>query len=234
MIKAFKLITNTIFIIIILLLIVYFALRVTDKVEIYVVKTGSMEEKIHVGDYILIYRKKDYKVGDVVTYTSNDGFITHRIIKKNGNSIITKGDANNTEDSEIDESTIVGKVITSGGFLNIIINYKYVIICLLLSLYLFSCYFNGTNNDISKNKFLNDIDEETKKDENLINLEVNNKKEIIENNEDTKIKDQTKKIVKKTNNKSRKKKTENTKNKNYKDSKKVKNKPKKNNNERMD
>ena len=125
MVKILKAILNVFYVIIIILLIGYFTLRVTDKVEIYVVKTGSMEEKIHVGDYILIFRKNSYNVGDVVTYTSNDGFITHRIVKKDGSKITTKGDANNTEDNDIVESNIVGKVIISGGILNIIINYKY-------------------------------------------------------------------------------------------------------------
>ena len=143
MIKIYKFIVNVIFVIVIALLLTYFLLRTTDTIEIYKVKTGSMEEKIHVGDYILIYRKDSYNVGEIVTYTINDGFITHRIIRKENGKVITKGDANNAEDKEILESTIVGKVIISGGVLNNIINYKYVFVCFLLSLYLFSCYFNS-------------------------------------------------------------------------------------------
>ncbi len=157
MAKIFKWFVNILFIAIIVVLLGYFVLRVTDNVEIYVVKTGSMEEKIHVGDYILIYRKNSYNIGDVVTYTSKDGFITHRIVRKDGNKIITKGDANNAEDSEILESTIVGKVIISGGILNIIINYKYVIVCILISLYLFSCYFEPKNKEIVEVDTSNEI-----------------------------------------------------------------------------
>lgn len=184
MAKIVKLIANIIFIIIILLLATYFVFRVTGKVEIYVVKTGSMEEKIHVGDYILIYRKSSYNVGDVVTFTSNDGFITHRIIKKDGSKIITKGDANNTEDSEIVESNIVGKVILSGGILNFIINYKYVIVCILLSLYLFSCYFEkkNNNNEVYNDNNLNDSKEIDNKQIDEDNISDNSKKA---NNEDT-------------------------------------------------
>ena len=156
MAKIFKLIINIIFIIIIALLLTYLLLRTTDKIEIYRVKTGSMEEKIHVGDYIMIYQKSNYNVGEIVTYTSNDGFITHRIIKKEGNKIITKGDANNTEDREILASTIVGKTILIGGILNIVINYKYVIVCVLISLYLFSCYFKKKEKDKNKKEIEND------------------------------------------------------------------------------
>ena len=156
MVKIFKLITNIIFTIVIALLSVYLVLRTTDKVEIYRVKTGSMEDKIHVGDYIMIYQKNEYNVGEIVTYTSNEGFITHRIVKKDGNRIVTKGDANNTEDREIVASTIVGKTILIGGILNIIINYKYVIVCALISLYLFSCYFERKEKDKKQKEIVSD------------------------------------------------------------------------------
>ena len=101
-----------------------------------------MEDAIYAGDYILIYKKNSYNVGDVVTYKKDDYHVTHRIIKKNGKKIITKGDANNAEDEEITTKSIVGEVIYSGGFLNILINYKYGIAGALLALYLFSCYFS--------------------------------------------------------------------------------------------
>ena len=151
MVKILRFIVNALLVIIIFLLLIYLLFKVTNKVEIYRVKTGSMEEKIHVGDYILIYRQESYNVGEVVTYTSNEGFITHRIIRKDGNKIITKGDANDSEDNEIIESTIVGKVIMSGGTLNFIITYKYLIVCVLLSLYLFSCYFGDGNQEKDTN-----------------------------------------------------------------------------------
>lgn len=200
MVKILKAILNVFYAIIIILLIGYFALRVTDKVEIYVVKTGSMEEKIHVGDYILIYRKSNYNVGDVVTYTSNDGFITHRIVRKDGNKITTKGDANNSEDNEIVESNIVGKVIISGGILNILINYKYIIVCLLLSLYLFSCYFSKDDkekNEIDSNDEVNETEEvaESALDEH-IDDKNNNKSEETDINENTIIEEKNKEVKK--------------------------------------
>ena len=210
MVKILKAILNVYYAIIIILLIGYFALRVTDKVEIYVVKTGSMEEKIHVGDYILIYRKSNYNVGDVVTYTSNDGFITHRIVRKDGNKITTKGDANNSEDNEIVESNIVGKVIISGGILNILINYKYIIVCLLLSLYLFSCYFSKDDkekNEIDSNDEVNETEEvvESALDEH-IDDKNNNKSEETDINENTIIEEKNKEVKKITKKKPKKKK----------------------------
>ena len=80
--KIFKIFFDIVFIILILILCVYFALRLFGIAEIYEVKTGSMEDGIHAGDYILILKKNNYKVGDVVTYTKDDYYVTHRIIKK--------------------------------------------------------------------------------------------------------------------------------------------------------
>lgn len=137
-----KIINNTLFIIIIVILVGYFALRMLNKIEIYGVTTGSMENNIHAGDYILIIRKNDYNIGDIVTYKKSDYFITHRIVKKDNNIFVTKGDANNLEDDAISISDIEGKVIMSGGILNIIINYKFAIAAIWLSLYLISCYFD--------------------------------------------------------------------------------------------
>lgn len=139
--NIFKIIFDIIFIILIIGLCMYFALRLFGIAQIYKIETGSMEDNIHAGDYILIYKKKTYKVGDVVTFKKEDYFVTHRIIKKDGNKIITKGDANNTDDDEITSDKIIGKVIYNGGILNILIDFKYIIATGLLGLYLLSCYF---------------------------------------------------------------------------------------------
>lgn len=139
--NIFKIIFDIIFIILIIGLCGYFALRLFGIAQIYKIETGSMEDNIHAGDYILICKKESYKVGEVVTFKKDDYFVTHRIIKKNGNKIITKGDANNIEDEEISNDVIVGKVIYNGGLLNILIDFKYIIATGLLGLYLLSCYF---------------------------------------------------------------------------------------------
>ncbi len=148
--KVFNLIFDIIFVILVILLIAYFALRILGIVDIYMVKTGSMEDGIHAGDYILIQKKKDYKINDIVTYKKEGYHVTHRIIKKNGEKVITKGDANNIEDEEIELKSIIGKVIYSGGVLNILIDYKYAIGSGLLGLYLLSCYFSKEEKSASE------------------------------------------------------------------------------------
>lgn len=139
--KVFKIIVDVILVLMIIILVGYFILRITNKIRIYSVETGSMEDKIHKGDYILLYRKSNYHVGDVITYKVDNYFITHRIVKMDGNKITTKGDANNSEDEEININQVEGKVIYTGGILNIIINFKFVIVAFMIGLYLLSCYF---------------------------------------------------------------------------------------------
>ena len=141
--KTVKIIMDVILILIIVLLSIYVILRFTNKVEIFKVKTGSMETNIHIGDYVLILKNTNYGVGDVITFKSNGQLITHRIVEEQEDKVITKGDANNAEDDAIPKSSIVGKVILNGGILNFIINFKYAIICTLLSIYLLTCYFGS-------------------------------------------------------------------------------------------
>ena len=162
MTKIIKRIFDVIFVILIIVLALYFILRIDNRIRIYSVMTGSMEDKIYAGDYILILKQDDYKVGDIVTFTQKSYYVTHRIIKKDGNNITTKGDANNAADATINKSQIIGKVIIIGGALNIIIKYKFAIVGLLLTFYLISCYF---------------AKDEEKKEDDIETIEVDDKVE---------------------------------------------------------
>ena len=143
--KVFKIIFDLMVVLLIILLSIYFLLRICGIADIYKVKTGSMEDGIHAGDYILIYKKSTYRVGDIVTFKKDGYHVTHRIIKKNGSKVVTKGDANNIEDEEININSIIGKVIYTGGILNFLINYKFYIAGFLLFLYLISWYIEKNN-----------------------------------------------------------------------------------------
>ena len=78
---------------------------------VFQVVTGSMDPIIKIDDIVIVKLTSDVKEDDIITYKSDDNFITHRIIKKNDDEIITKGDANNTEDSPILQDDVVGKVV---------------------------------------------------------------------------------------------------------------------------
>jgi signal peptidase len=152
MVKIIRRIIDIIFVAIIAILVGYFILRLMGKTAIFNVQTGSMETGIHVGDYILTYKTNHYEVGDIVTYKYEKVYVTHRIIQKKDDKIITKGDANNVEDEEIDLKDIKGKVIYSGGVLNIIINFKYAIVAFMLAIYLLSCYLGDDKDEKSEEK----------------------------------------------------------------------------------
>lgn len=82
------------------------------KKSFLIVSTGSMEPTINTEEIIIIAEQDKYEEGDIVTFIDEEGFIiTHRIVKINESSFITKGDANNITDKECNISSIQGKVI---------------------------------------------------------------------------------------------------------------------------
>ena len=85
-------------------------------VTILRVSSNSMMPKFKKGDFIVIKKQKQYNVGDIITYKIKENekeyCVTHRIIKKDENEFITKGDANNREDSyRVYENEVKGKVV---------------------------------------------------------------------------------------------------------------------------
>ena len=78
---------------------------------IFQVVTGSMEPTIKTSDIIIVKLTKEVSENDIITFKADNNFITHTIIKKDNEQIITKGDANNTEDLPITDDAVVGKVI---------------------------------------------------------------------------------------------------------------------------
>ena len=85
--------------------------------HLYIVQSGSMEPSIMAGDIIVTSRQLTYHQNDVITFNNPDrGVVTHRIaeIVNSGTntSIITKGDANRSTDSDnITLDQIIGKVV---------------------------------------------------------------------------------------------------------------------------
>lgn len=80
-----------------------------------VIISGSMSGTMEVDDLIIIKDKKEYKIGDIVTFMKegDKAPTTHRIIlyDEHGN-YITKGDANNVRDAvAVSKEEIFGEVI---------------------------------------------------------------------------------------------------------------------------
>ena len=114
--KALKCITlPIIFLILILVLYICYQkyVKKSNNIDIfgfkfYTIITGSMEPKYNIGDLIIIkdIKPNNIKVGDVITYSVNsEKNVTHRvteIVHKDGETLYrTKGDNNNTADTEL-------------------------------------------------------------------------------------------------------------------------------------
>ena len=79
------------------------------------ITSGSMWPSLKKGDLVLIKgigSKEEVQMGDIIVYQNPKGFTIHRVIRINNNTLVTKGDANNTEDEPIKYDKIIGKTLT--------------------------------------------------------------------------------------------------------------------------
>lgn len=110
----------TIILIIILAILVfcYAQLKIFNKdyinfcgYTIFQVITGSMSNTINPQDIVIVKLTDDVKTHDIITFRVGDDFVTHRIIGNEEDKIITRGDANNSQDAPITKDQIIGKVV---------------------------------------------------------------------------------------------------------------------------
>lgn len=80
--------------------------------SVFSTETGSMSPTLKKGDIVIVKIGEDVQKEDIITYKKDNAFITHRIIEINGDSIIAKGDNNNTQDEPIKKDMIIGKVVS--------------------------------------------------------------------------------------------------------------------------
>ena len=79
--------------------------------SLFEVATGSMKPTIQIGDVVIVKITKDVNENDIIVYIDGDDIITHRLVEKSEDNIVTRGDANNSEDKPIKENMIIGQVI---------------------------------------------------------------------------------------------------------------------------
>ena len=95
------------------------------RIRPYVVYSGSMEPEIHTGA-VVFTKEGEFspKKGDIITFRSGDTVVTHRVLKNNNGTCITKGDANKTADPvPVRESQIIGQVVYSLPYLGYVIHF---------------------------------------------------------------------------------------------------------------
>lgn len=110
--------TIILFIILTILLFCYAQLKIFHKdyinfcgYTIFQVITGSMSNTINPQDIVIVKLTDEVKTNDIITFRVGDDFVTHRMIGVEGDKIITRGDANNSQDAPISKEQIVGKVV---------------------------------------------------------------------------------------------------------------------------
>ena len=76
-----------------------------------VVLSGSMEPTIAVDELIIVKAEDGYEVGDIVVYQAGRILVVPRIVTLDGETVTTRGDANNVDDGAVALSQVKGKVI---------------------------------------------------------------------------------------------------------------------------
>lgn len=77
-----------------------------------VVISGSMEPALSPGDLLILRAGDGYGEGDVITYRLDGAFVTHRVVGRSPEGLVTRGDANNTDDQKpVTPVQIVGRVV---------------------------------------------------------------------------------------------------------------------------
>lgn len=88
-------------------------------IKSFVILTGSMEPNLPAGSVIYTQPATTYKLNDVIAFNQTNRTVTHRIAQvKGANTYITKGDANNVQDSDpVSSASIIGKQVFSIPYL---------------------------------------------------------------------------------------------------------------------
>ncbi len=87
-----------------------------------VVLSGSMEPELSVGDLLIVVSCDSYEPRDVIVYQDGQTAITHRIVSISNTAIVTRGDANNTDDDPITFEQVKGKVVFSIPLVGYLVN----------------------------------------------------------------------------------------------------------------
>ena len=87
-------------------------------ISVDVVMSGSMEPTLKTGGIVFTdTAQTDPAVGDIITFRSAVGKVSHRVVAKQKQGYITKGDANKTEDvSLLKPEQIIGTVVFAVPF----------------------------------------------------------------------------------------------------------------------
>jgi len=76
------------------------------------VATGSMEPTLPAGSLVVAHARREYQVGDVISFRQEGAVVTHRIVEVTQEGCRTAGDANTAPDSApVPWDAVLGKVV---------------------------------------------------------------------------------------------------------------------------
>lgn len=81
------------------------------------ITSGSMWPELKVNDLILMkgISGEEAEIGQIIIYKNSQGFTIHRLVRKQGDKLVTKGDANKSEDAPISKEDVVGRMVYLKG-----------------------------------------------------------------------------------------------------------------------
>lgn len=76
-----------------------------------VVLSGSMEPTLSVNDLVVVRAAEHYSKDDIVVFQSGPELVIHRVVSVENGKLVTRGDANDTEDPPISTELVKGRLI---------------------------------------------------------------------------------------------------------------------------
>ena len=134
--------------------------------SVFNVVTGSMSGTIEINDYVIVKNTDNVQINDIITFTSNGELITHRLVNKYGDTYITRGDANTSDDYSISKKDIVGKVVVvlpKAGIWKNVISEPQVLGTIFVTLLLFTLVFSTEERKYKTTTYKGDLDALKKK-----------------------------------------------------------------------
>lgn len=124
-----------------------------------VVLSGSMEPTLSVNDLVLIHAEESYQSGDIVVYQEGYHLVIHRIVGIYGDTVFTRGDANNVDDAPFPIGQIKGRLVFSIPAVGLIVRFLQTApgILLLLGLLIWTLVRSGRQEKEEKNAELDEI-----------------------------------------------------------------------------
>ena len=155
---------------------------------ISVVMSPSMEPVLHTNDLIFVTEQDSYELDDIVVYQEGKMLVIHRIVSIDGDTVITKGDANNVSDDPISIEDVKAKLSFRIPYIGLIVKYLKTVpgTLLVLALAIFLLYRSRQKERESDREELDDIAEEIKRlRESLANNATNAEASVDTESNDT-------------------------------------------------